>query len=315
MNSPPPVTHVTTTRKIAYRTRGKGNGGPIVRLMSPTDLGQVIKPFVFLDLFEVSREFMMQAMANLPLHPHSGIATITVPVEGGYRYHDPISGASGTINYGGLEWMRAGNGIWHGKELSASDAPRTQGFQLWLALPPNSKTASRTAASSKPSKRPRLARHASSLACTKAHKAQCPRRRALTACSSPCVPANAGRISRLPGIPSAGWHSPRASLKSARLSVLASLVVFEPGETPITLEASGSLDSVFLLASAVPHPHDLHLGNYSVHTSAQALEKGQRRIAEPGATDGGSWQSEHAIGDNPCFPLKWHFSYAQHLSQ
>jgi hypothetical protein len=30
----------------------------------------------------------------------------------------------------------------------------------------------------------------------------------------------------------------------------------------------------------VPHRHDLHLGNYSVHTTAQALEAGERRIAE-----------------------------------
>jgi hypothetical protein len=37
---------------------------------------------------------------------------------------------------------------------------------------------------------------------------------------------------------------------------------------------------VFVIGSAVPHPHPLHLGNYSVHTSAQALKDGERRIAE-----------------------------------
>ena len=40
-------------RPIAYRTRGHPPTGPITRLMSPGDLGELIKPFVFLDLFEI----------------------------------------------------------------------------------------------------------------------------------------------------------------------------------------------------------------------------------------------------------------------
>jgi hypothetical protein len=35
-----------------------------------------------------------------------------------------------------------------------------------------------------------------------------------------------------------------------------------------------------MLGSAVPHPHDLVLGYYSVHTSAEALAKGEQRIRE-----------------------------------
>jgi hypothetical protein len=37
-------------RHITHRTRGRRHG-PVVRLMSPSDLGEIIKPFVFLDLF------------------------------------------------------------------------------------------------------------------------------------------------------------------------------------------------------------------------------------------------------------------------
>ena len=58
------------------------------------------------------------------------------------------------------------------------------------------------------------------------------------------------------------------------------MTIFEPGETPIALRASGTQDAVFVLGSAVPHPHALRLGNYSVHTSRQALEIGEHRIAE-----------------------------------
>jgi len=40
-----------TTRDIVYRTKGNKHG-PITRLVSPSDIGQMIKPFVFLDYFE-----------------------------------------------------------------------------------------------------------------------------------------------------------------------------------------------------------------------------------------------------------------------
>lgn len=133
MTSPSTRDQSQTPRCIIHRTRGHGSAGPITRLMSPSDLGQMLKPFVFLDLFDAN-ETNLQAMGDMPLHPHSGIATVTVFTEGGMRYDDAASG-SGTIGYGGVEWMRAGRGIWHGKEMSADDVPRIQGFQLWLALP------------------------------------------------------------------------------------------------------------------------------------------------------------------------------------
>ena len=101
------------TRTIIHRTRGSGHG-PIVRLMSPSDVGEQLKPLVFLDLFEAD----MRALAgSMPVHPHSGIATVTVLTEGDMAFDDPDAG-DGTIGYGGVEWVRAGTGMWHGKELS-----------------------------------------------------------------------------------------------------------------------------------------------------------------------------------------------------
>ena len=38
-------------RRIVHRTRGLRHGA-ITRLMSPSDLGHILKPFVFLDLFD-----------------------------------------------------------------------------------------------------------------------------------------------------------------------------------------------------------------------------------------------------------------------
>ena len=38
-------------RRITHSARGRGHGS-IVRLVSPSDVGELIKPFVFLDYFE-----------------------------------------------------------------------------------------------------------------------------------------------------------------------------------------------------------------------------------------------------------------------
>ena len=38
-------------RAISHRTRGR-TSGPVTRLVSPSDLGEILKPFVFLDLFD-----------------------------------------------------------------------------------------------------------------------------------------------------------------------------------------------------------------------------------------------------------------------
>lgn len=290
----------TTARNIAYRTRGHGNGGPIVRLMSPSDLGQVVKPFVFLDIFEATRE-TMQAMANMPLHPHSGIATVTVPVEGGFRYDDPISNTSGTLGYGGVEWTRAGNGIWHGKELSAADSPRIVGFQLWLALPADLENA-------EPDSRYIESEHTPQVGPARVIVGN------YDGAQSP-VPAPKGinylLVTLRPGErwtyqPPAGHSVGWLALAKGKLDAGApintgEMVVFAAGETPITLEATGSQDAVFVLASAVPHPHELHMGYYSVHTSDEALEKGERRIAELGRLMKEAGNRRTASGTIPVF--------------
>jgi hypothetical protein len=56
------------------------------------------------------------------------------------------------------------------------------------------------------------------------------------------------------------------------------LAIFAPGQATVEFLAEG--DTEFVLGSAVPHPHDLVLGYYSVHTSAEALAEGEQRIRE-----------------------------------
>src|SRR5207253_856786 len=65
-------------------------------------------------------------------HPHSGIATVTVMLEGAVRYAE-TTGQQGVLPALGVEWMRAGNGVWH---TGAPEQGRVKAFQLWVALPP-----------------------------------------------------------------------------------------------------------------------------------------------------------------------------------
>src|SRR4030095_14076196 len=98
---------VERARQIVLRTGGHKHG-PIRRLVSPSDIGELIKPFVFLDHAEV----VPSPAPLFGIHPHSGIATLTVVLRGGLAYED-TTGKSGSVPTGGLEWMKAGNGVWH----------------------------------------------------------------------------------------------------------------------------------------------------------------------------------------------------------
>src|SRR5712664_2139882 len=91
--------------RIARRTRGQSHG-PVTRLMSPSDFGRLLKPFVFLDLFDTQGN----PFSGFGLHPHSGIATLTYVAEGRVSYED-TNGAPGVLRAGGLEWVRTGGGV------------------------------------------------------------------------------------------------------------------------------------------------------------------------------------------------------------
>ena len=58
------------------------------------------------------------------------------------------------------------------------------------------------------------------------------------------------------------------------------IAIFEPSEESIDFVAEGKTG--FVLGSAAKHPHDLVLGNYSVHTSTEALREGEEEIRRIG---------------------------------
>src|SRR4051812_5116645 len=101
------TTSTLRQREVAYVTSGH-SAGPVVRLLSPSDVGELIKPFVFLDHFE----FKPSASPAFGMHPHSGIATLTLLLGGKLSITDTI-GEPAVVEAGGLEWMRASGGAWH----------------------------------------------------------------------------------------------------------------------------------------------------------------------------------------------------------
>ena len=99
------ATLAASQRAISHHTRGSTHG-PITRLVSPSDLGQVLKPFIFLDRFESPAGGQPPRFG---MHPHSGIATLTYLIHGQADYEDTTGehGARGTLPTRGVEWMMA----------------------------------------------------------------------------------------------------------------------------------------------------------------------------------------------------------------
>src|SRR4051812_31248326 len=262
-------------RRIVHRTRGQGHG-PIVRLMSPSDLGQELKPFVFLDLFEADLRALARSM---PVHPHSGIATVTVVVEGDVTFDDPHAGR-GRIESGGVEWTRAGRGMWHGHELSAGRSPKVRGFQLWLALPPELETAEAESqylgSDEIPSVGPARVLVGSYAAVASPVRAP----GGINYLLVTLKPGEQWTYEPPPGHTTAWVAVSRGSVKVGERVSNGELAIFAQSEAPLTLEGSADLGATFVLGSAVPHRYPLHLGAASVHTSADALAAGERHIRE-----------------------------------
>src|SRR5258706_1319672 len=259
----------TTVTRVARRTRGQ-NHGPITRLMSPSDFGRLLKPFVFLDLIDNQGK----PFSGFGLHPHSGIATVTYVAEGSVRYED-TNGATGLLRAGGIEWMRAGGGVWHGG--GAGEPGRTRGFQLWVALPPELELG--------PSESVYLAPEV----IPQDRPARVLLRSYGTATSAIKTPSPMNYLAvRLKARERWSYQPPaeHTVLWTAvgMGSVLVpdelqqgELVAFSPSSAAIEFKARSN--AALVLGSAVPHDRDLVVGSHSVHTSTEALREAEARIS------------------------------------
>jgi len=256
--------------RIAKRTRGQKHG-PITRLMSPSDFGQLLKPFVFLDLIDNQGG----SFSGFGLHPHSGIATVTYIAEGSVRYED-TNGATGLLPAGGIEWMRAGGGVWHGGGLG--DPGRTRGFQLWIALPPELELGLSESIYLSPETVP-LDGPARVLIGSYG-----------TATSSIKAPSPMNYLAvRLK--PGERWRYQPPAGHTVLWTAVGKGSILVPDElqqgelaaftrSSAVLEVEAQSDAEFVLGSAVPHNYDLVLGSHSVHTSVEALREAETRTSD-----------------------------------
>ena len=264
------------SRGITHRTFGH-RGGPITRLMSPGDLGRVVKPFVFLDLFDAEARAGEFPSIDMGWHPHSGIATVTVMLDGSSQFAE-TTGRVGTLPAGGVEFMQAGGGVWH---TGTPEAGRVRGFQLWVALPPDLENGPNASFYANPEQVPSEGPARVILGSYGAARSPIP------APPMTYLSVSLRKGERWRFVPPAGHDVAWAALMNGSLGgesrvAAGELVIFEEGGTPIEFVAEA--DSRFVLGSAAKHPHELVLGSYSVHTTRAALVRGEEEIRRIGRT-------------------------------
>ncbi|NGP52859.1 pirin family protein [Thioalkalivibrio sp. XN8] len=122
-----------TARRIRQVLTGQpASDGAGVRILRTVGRGQHdMDPFLMLD--EIRSDQRDDFVAGFPPHPHRGIETLTVMLDGGFEHQDHM-GHRAAIRSGGAQWMSAGRGVIH-SEMPLPEESRIHGFQLWINLP------------------------------------------------------------------------------------------------------------------------------------------------------------------------------------
>lgn len=119
---------------------GKGHradiGAITIHRILPNRYANAVGPFVFLDHMG-PLTLTSKMKAGTGAHPHRGIATLTYLLSGQSEHFDSM-GNHAIVRSGGIQWMKAGNGIIHDETAnpdSETTNPSMHGFQFWINLP------------------------------------------------------------------------------------------------------------------------------------------------------------------------------------
>lgn len=260
-------------RAVRAKTRGQQHGF-IRRLVSPGDLGEWLKPFVFLDHVEGA----VEPGTGFGWHPHSGIATLTYSLNSDAAYED-TTGQKGLVEATGLEWMRAGGGTWHQGFIHPKEATVTA-FQLWVALPPGVEDGPSQGLYVPPRDVPQVGSVRVLLGTYGGQTNPIPPPSPLVYLDVALARGEGWTFTPLAGHTVAWAFVYRGRARVGDVALSRELAVFEADESPVAFEALE--DTRLLFGSAVPHAHPLVLGSHSVHTSAASLARGVARIQEVG---------------------------------
>jgi len=113
-----------------------------INRLLPNRYMDAIGPFVFLDhLMPTTHEKLDEDDKGTGPHPHRGIATLTYVFNGLAEHYDS-RGHHAIVSSGGVQWMKAGNGIVHDESMrpdAAAGSLTTHSMQFWINLPETNK--------------------------------------------------------------------------------------------------------------------------------------------------------------------------------
>ena len=112
--------------------RGPSEQVQAKRLVIGTDDFASISPFLRFS------EDWFAAPGGFETHPHRGMQTVTLVLEGAL-HHTDHTGADGVLRAGDVQWMTAGRGVLHSEMPYRRELAHT--LQLWLNLPAAAKMA------------------------------------------------------------------------------------------------------------------------------------------------------------------------------
>lgn len=130
---------ITPISRILQGKRADIGNYKIDRII-PNRFIEAVGPVVFLDhllpLIEINTK-----QEWMGAHPHRGIATLTYILNGEAEHLDS-RGHHAKVHSGGVQWMKAGNGIVHDESIHAdptTDIALIHSFQFWINLPAKNK--------------------------------------------------------------------------------------------------------------------------------------------------------------------------------
>ncbi len=269
------TTHTGHTSRSVEFTHSADNGGPIHGVIGTNELRRRLNPFVFLDHFDVTTD----SKWGFDWHPHSGVGTFTYVLASDLDHAD-TGGAVERLDEGGVQWMASGGGIWHQEYYHPRAEHQVSGFQLWIALPPDLENG--------PSNYQDVASDDLPVVDTTSVLAG-----TFMAATSPIdVPVNFNYFDVTldastewsftpPADHDVAWiftHDGNVETGGTTVEPR-TLAVFEASIDPIVV-TSASEGAKFMVGTAAASTQPIVARGGSMHTTAEALQSGQRRIAE-----------------------------------
>lgn len=133
-------------KKISFTSSGHRAdiGEYKINRILPNRYADAVGPFVFLDHLMPAKHSPnepINVVNGTGAHPHRGIATLTYILNGAADHFDS-AGHHANVSSGGVQWMKAGNGIIHDEAVNVdadTDDLLTHALQFWINLPSKQK--------------------------------------------------------------------------------------------------------------------------------------------------------------------------------